>query len=66
MSFRRRKPTMTAPTTTAHPESQDSGSANTSAPQPLWREAVRHVVLGLAGSVGAAAITVLEWWTQHH
>ncbi|MGW2050338.1 hypothetical protein ACWCPF_34975 [Streptomyces sp. NPDC001858] len=33
-------------------------------PQPLWREACRRVVLGLASSTGAVLLAILEWWLR--
>ncbi|MGW7385482.1 hypothetical protein [Streptomyces sp. NPDC054794] len=65
MAVRRRKPTTTPPTQSS-PVARRSGSHDTTPSQPLWREAGRRAVLGLAGSVGAAAVAVLNWWITHH
>ncbi len=58
MANRRRKPATTRSTTPPiglRPR-----------PQTLWREACRRAVLGFAGSTGAAAIAVLDWWLRTH
>ncbi|WP_167513451.1 hypothetical protein [Streptomyces bauhiniae] len=56
MANRRRKPATTRSTTPpAGPRPR---------PQTLWREAGRRAVLGFAGSTGAVAIAVLDWWLR--
>ncbi|MFI5983702.1 hypothetical protein ACIBEA_22825 [Streptomyces sp. NPDC051555] len=31
-----------------------------------WREGGHRIALSLAGSTGAAAVVVLEWWLRGH
>ncbi|MFD9444235.1 hypothetical protein ACFWBR_38140 [Streptomyces sp. NPDC060006] len=57
MAHRRRKPTTPRSATITTPVCFQP-------PRRLWREAGRRAVLGFAGSTGAVAVAVLEWWLR--
>ncbi|MDX3226131.1 hypothetical protein [Streptomyces sp. ME19-01-6] len=33
-------------------------------PVPLWREAARRAVVGLAATVGPVTVAVVQWWLR--
>lgn len=62
MAIRRRKPENIRPTS---PRATRGSRPETSEPpRPLWRAVGRRAVLSLAGSTGAATVTILEWYLR--